>query len=269
MADRREVHPQLVGAPGQQQGFDQRLIAEALAHPEARLGAATPGPDGHPLPIAGSRAMGGRSGPPLPRCCRAPATGSAFRSSDSASAAAGRLRRQRAPHHEQPGGVLVEPMDDARPQVALVVAQLGNRASRPLTSVPRSLPGAGCTTMPAGLSTTIIAGSSSTQPRTTRLPQAADPVDAVTPRHTWSPSATRWLGLVGKPLRRTASTPISRCHSAASGLARRRSGQKAVESIASRKRRHHDQPPIGRKSRTMGRSGVRRLISAGGILGWR
>jgi len=53
-----------------------------------------------------------------------------------------------AGHHEQAAGVFVEPVHDAR---ARHLEALGSRASRPLSRVPLQFPGAGCTTMPAGL----------------------------------------------------------------------------------------------------------------------
>ena len=46
-------------------------------------------------------------------------------------------------------------------------AMSGKRASRPLTSVPRRLPAPGCTTRPAGLSTTMTASSAWTTTNST------------------------------------------------------------------------------------------------------
>src|SRR2546421_846 len=90
----------------------------------------------------------------------------------------------------------------------------GKRASKPLTSVPRSLPGAGWTTTPAGLSITIIAASSNTTWKGTSSSDGRSRLRATSTISTRSPEATRWLGLLGRPLSVIASSPISRCHSA-------------------------------------------------------
>ena len=73
----------------------------------------------------------------------------------SVSACAGKLGLG-DDHH--PGGVLVQPVDDARPRLRADAgeARRRNAPAGALTSVPSRLPGAGCTTSPAGLSSTIM-----------------------------------------------------------------------------------------------------------------
>ena len=58
---------------------------------------------------------------------------------------------------EQPGGVLVEAVDDAG---ARLVAAAGAFGDEPLRQRAVLVPGAGCTTTPAGLSTTSSQSSS-------------------------------------------------------------------------------------------------------------
>jgi hypothetical protein len=61
---------------------------------------------------------------------------------------------------EQPRGVLVDAVDEAGRSSPPPGASPWPRPTSALTSVPVQLPGAGWTTMPAGLSTTTISSSS-------------------------------------------------------------------------------------------------------------
>ena len=119
-----------------------------------------------------------------------------------------------AGHHEQPGRVLVEPVDDARPLGMLAAGraagqQLGERADR-------VWPAAGWVTSPAGLSTTIRYSSSKTTANSAPAAgSGAPPAESGSAAtRTRSPSARRWFFARARPSTVTRPASISRCAAA-------------------------------------------------------
>ena len=174
MVDRAEVDADLVGPAGLQPALEEGQLGRAIEPLEhAVLGArrAPVGDDGHlaadPGAIAPDRGVDDavrRLGmPPHERDVHAVSAACDANCSISASAAC--CVRATTSSPELPASSRwTMPGRCSSP----TPTRSGYRASRPLTSVPSALPAPGCTTSPAGLSTTMTASSSWTTPNVDR-----------------------------------------------------------------------------------------------------
>ena len=180
---RREVDADLVGPPGLQPARQQRHVGRARradAPPRTRCAPAcrrrprairsgSPGS----RPIGASMMPCGALGCPHTSAVVPPPGGVGGELGDQRVGGLGR-----AGDDEQPRAAGVEAVHDARAHPARRRRRCsGKRASRPLTSVPRRLPAPGCTTRPAGLSTTMTASSAWTTTNST----SASPARAARP----------------------------------------------------------------------------------------
>jgi hypothetical protein len=163
VTDRPEVHPDLVGATGLERHVQS---ASSLGRPyrsttsySVRAGGRRP-----PRPSSADRGDRGRSARRSRRAVRSGGPTRARRRrrgrvSTNCSISVG--RRRRYGRRRAAGAAGVEAVHDARaasPRPRRPSS--GKRASSPFTSVPSGLPAPGCTTSPAGLSTTITSSSS-------------------------------------------------------------------------------------------------------------
>ncbi len=176
MADRRHVDADLVRPSALQAQFDERRRAGEVAafqHREAGAGGPPTGRDRHLRRRAGGAPDGGVD----------LSTVVGHRSLDQGQvttlhAAVGQLGHEGAVgrlgpgHREEPRRALVEPVHNARPvrradPGATSADRSGKRGSSPPTSVPSWCPAPGCTTRPAGLSTTATSASAWTTANST------------------------------------------------------------------------------------------------------
>ena len=149
-ADVRQVHADLVRAPGLELHAHQRVRAEALA----RRGSGSPRGARRRAPPCGCAACGG--GRSAHRSCRrrscTPVHSARYSRRDRARRQ-GRhqrgVRLGRARHDQQAAGVLVEAVDE--PGARHAARASGRAPSSAFCSVCAGLPAPGCTTRPAGL----------------------------------------------------------------------------------------------------------------------
>ena len=160
MPDEGQMDPNLVRAPGFDRNLEQRGVRKSLDNAEIASPPAVR--TAQPPSAAGSSDRGRsarRSSPLLPRRHRRPGRDRSFRPNGlpiarPATCAPVGLRRD-----DQPRGVLVQAMDDSRP-LRSADGDPGNMRDSAFASVPRGCPGAGWTTIPAGLSITMTSSSS-------------------------------------------------------------------------------------------------------------
>ncbi len=144
-------------------------------------------------------------------------------------------------HHQQARGVLVDPVDDPRAQLAADPAQVAGsaRAARSPASPPRA-PGAGCTTRPAGLSTTTSQRSSWTIVKAIASAAISVATTGGGSQTITSPACSLRDGTPAAPFTVTAACPICRasCERDTSAISLR---QEDVQPLPGRRRRD-DEP---------------------------
>ena len=163
MADGGQVDPDLVGAAGLQPALDVGMAGITAQNGPVGHRRAAVGPVyGHLFPVHRVAADGGVYGAGL-----LPEGPHAYRLVLPVEGVVLELLRQGQVGgvvlggDEEPRGVPVDAVDDARPQLPVDAERLSPQwKRRALTRVPSGWPGAGWTTMPTGLFTTMTSSSS-------------------------------------------------------------------------------------------------------------
>ena len=160
-----EMRSDLMGPPCHRAQGEQRIATTGRDHVVLGRRRAAAGHDRHPLPVA-RIASDRRLDPPARRRYLATHQRQVLLLDAPIPELAhqARLGELGLGHHDQPTGLLVEPMHDPRPSDAgdraERLARSRDRPSSALTSVPVLCPAEGWTTSPAGLSTMSIVSSS-------------------------------------------------------------------------------------------------------------